>query len=52
MAKDTREALAIISCNYYDNPSKRLKLIGITGTKGKTTTTYMVKTMLEKAGKK
>ena len=52
MAKDTREALAIISCNYYDNPSKKLKLIGVTGTKGKTTTTYMVKTMLEKAGKK
>ena len=33
MAKDTREALAIISCNYYDNPSKKLKLIGVTGTK-------------------
>ena len=39
MAKDTREALAVISCNYYDNPSKKLKLIGVTGTKGKTTTT-------------
>ena len=52
MAKDTREALAVISCNYYDNPSKKLKLIGVTGTKGKTTTTYMVKDILEKAGKK
>lgn len=52
MAKDTREALAIISCNYYKNPSTKLKLIGITGTKGKTTTTYMVKKILEKAGKK
>ena len=43
MAKDTREALAICSCNFYGNPSRKFKLIGVTGTKGKTTTTFMIK---------
>lgn len=52
IAEDTRKALAIVSCNYFGNPSKRFKLIGITGTKGKTTTTYMIKSILEKAGYK
>lgn len=49
---DIRYALAIFSCNLYDNPSSKLKLIGVTGTKGKTTSTYMIKSILEKAGHK
>ena len=52
IAENTREFLALSSCNFYNNPSKKFKLIGITGTKGKTTTTFMIKEILEKAGKK
>ncbi len=52
ITKDTRYALAICACNFYGNPSKKFKLIGVTGTKGKTTTTYMIKTLLEAQGKK
>lgn len=47
---DTRYALAELSAAYFGHPAERLKTIGITGTKGKTTTTYMIKSILEHAG--
>ncbi len=50
--EDTRYAMAFISAAYFDYPAEKLKTIGITGTKGKTTTTYMVKSILEKTGLK
>lgn len=50
--KDSRLALACISDTFYGHPSAKFKLVGITGTKGKTTTTYMVKAILEKHQKK
>ncbi len=50
--ENTREALAIISRNFFKNPASRLKVIGITGTKGKTTTSCMIKSILESNGEK
>lgn len=47
---NTREALACMSAAYFGYPAEQLKTIGITGTKGKTTTTYIVKSILEKSG--
>ncbi len=48
--KNARYALACLSAAYFGHPAEKLKTIGITGTKGKTTTTYMVKSILESAG--
>ena len=52
LVKDTRYAMAFISAAYFGYPAEKLKTIGITGTKGKTTTTFMVKGILEHAGYK
>lgn len=52
VVRDTRGALALITANYHKNPAARLRLVGVTGTSGKTSTTYMIKSMLERTGKK
>jgi len=49
---DTRLALGLVSANFYDHPSQKLRVLGITGTNGKTTSTYLVKYILEQAGYK
>ena len=48
--KSTRYAMGKISSAFYGNPSEKLTVIGLTGTKGKTTTTYMIREMLERSG--
>ena len=52
VVKDIRSAMSLIACNFYENPSQKMKIIGITGTNGKTTSTYIMKSILEKAGYK
>lgn len=50
VVSDTREALCKIWANYYGNPQNKLKLVGVTGTNGKTTTTTVIKKMLATLG--
>lgn len=50
VVKDTRVALGLVSANFYGHPAQQLKILGITGTNGKTSCTYLVKSILEAAG--
>ena len=50
IVKDVRETMSLMAKNFYNNPAKNLKLIGVTGTNGKTTTTYMVADILNNLG--
>lgn len=52
IVSDVRAAMALLASAFYGHPEKKLRLIGITGTKGKTTTTYLLKSILETAGMK
>lgn len=50
--ENSRYAMALLSANLFGNPARQLTMIGVTGTKGKTTTTHMIKSVLEAAGRK
>jgi UDP-N-acetylmuramoyl-L-alanyl-D-glutamate--2,6-diaminopimelate ligase len=50
VVEDTRDALARLSSAYFDDPSLKMKLVGVTGTNGKTTITYLMESIFEAAG--
>lgn len=52
VVKDVRKAMSLMAGNFYLNPAEKMLIIGVTGTNGKTTTTYMLKSIFEEAGKK
>lgn len=52
LVENTRSAYAILCANHFDNPSRKLRLLGVTGTNGKTTITYLLKSILAAAGKR
>ena len=47
---DTRKALANLAAKFYGNPSSKIKVVGVTGTNGKTTITYLLEALLKEAG--
>ncbi len=49
---DTKQALAVLAAKFYGHPSRKLRLLGVTGTNGKTTTTYLMKHILEASGRR
>ncbi|PYS55198.1 MAG: UDP-N-acetylmuramoyl-L-alanyl-D-glutamate--2,6-diaminopimelate ligase [Acidobacteria bacterium] len=49
--EDERTALAVLAANFYQHPTKKLHLVGVTGTNGKTTTTYLIESILTAAGR-
>ncbi|MBN1276679.1 MAG: UDP-N-acetylmuramoyl-L-alanyl-D-glutamate--2,6-diaminopimelate ligase [Deltaproteobacteria bacterium] len=51
VVKDSREALSALAANFYDHPNRKINLAGITGTNGKTTTSYILESMLSAAGR-
>ena len=52
LVENTRAAYAVLCGNHFGNPARRLKLVGVTGTSGKTTVTFLIKSILQQAGKK
>lgn len=50
LVKDTRAASGLIAANFYGNPSKKFRIVGVTGTNGKTTITYVIENILKEAG--
>ncbi len=52
IVKDTKRIMAKLACHFYDNPTKKLHLIGVTGTNGKTTVTHLIEKIMQDASKK
>lgn len=52
VVENVRLAISYVAAQFHDNPARKMRLIGITGTKGKTTTSFLLKSILEEAGKK
>lgn len=50
VVENTRKAISLLCANFFGNPAEKIKLIGITGTNGKTTTAFLIKNMLQKIG--